>query len=66
MKTKQLAKEILLERIKSYLMANPGGMVGAHVIKQWYAECVKLAEAIEEAAEETLNPKTAAVFIPEL
>jgi hypothetical protein len=46
METKELAKGFFMERLKAYLINNPGGFPGTQVVNEWYPQCVELAEAI--------------------
>lgn len=50
MNEKELARELLIERIRSYMRANQANIPGAHIVDQWYPECLLLAKAIIEKA----------------
>lgn len=47
---KELAKELLLEKIKAYMHANPGHIIGKGIAEQWYPGCLEVAESIVKLA----------------
>lgn len=62
----QLAKDLLITMIKSYIAANPSaGGVGPGVVAAWYPHAKRIAKEIEDATGSDSSRGEAHVYIPE-
>lgn len=51
MDEKELARELLIEKIKAYMNANPSKMVHKGIPSEWYPGCLDVARAIIEVSQ---------------